>query len=65
MVSEVEPPAADLEAFILSSPFVIREVNRQQMILKELSKTSVIDSSIIADLRSLNEQEPLIDLEAI
>ena len=65
MVSEVEPPAAELEAFILSSPLVIREANRQQMILKELSKISVIDSSIIADLRSLNEQEPLIDLGAI
>ena len=63
--SETEPPAADLERFIQSSPFMTREVRRQLIILEELAKTPIIDSKSIAYLRSLNDEEMLIDFAAL
>jgi uncharacterized protein YjaG (DUF416 family) len=65
MASEVEPAAAELEAFIMASPLVIREANRQAMLLEELAKTPVINSESIAHLKKMNEQEVLINLEVL
>lgn len=65
MVSEVEPATAELEAFIMSSPLVMQEAARQVMLLGELAKIPVINLESIAYLKELNEQKPLIDLDAL
>ena len=63
--SEVEPPAAELEIFIQSSPFMTREIKRQALLGEELAKMAVIDSESISYLRGLNEQETLVDFAAL
>ena len=63
--SELEPPAAGLEDFIQASPFMKREVERQNILAHELAKISVIDTRAISYLKSLNEQQVLIDFTAL
>ena len=62
MASEIEPSASDLDAFIQASPFMIREITRQRLLLKELTKASIIDSTFITYLRTINEAENIINL---
>jgi uncharacterized protein YjaG (DUF416 family) len=62
MASKTEPPANELDAFIQASPFMIREVTRQSLLLNELMKASIIDSVLITYLRTINEGENIIDL---
>ncbi len=63
--NETEPPAAELVAFIQANPFMKREVKRQATFLNELAKTSVIDARAVAHLKSMNEQEILVDFTAL
>lgn len=65
MVSEIEPTVAELEAFIMSSPLVIQEADRQTMLLGELAKIPIISLESITYLKELNEQKPLIDLDSL
>jgi uncharacterized protein YjaG (DUF416 family) len=59
--AEVPTSRAELEAFIQASPFMIRENKRQAVLLEELAKIPVINSENLALLKSLNEQDMLID----
>jgi uncharacterized protein YjaG (DUF416 family) len=66
-VGEAEAPASrvELEAFIQASPFMIQENKRQVMLLEELAKMPIINSENLALLKSLNEQDMLIDFSLL
>lgn len=68
MASEVEPPPMpQLEAFISSNPFMIKERRRQELVLEEITKLadSVIDTELIAYLRIVNGEENIFDLDLL
>lgn len=66
-VGENEAPTSrvELEAFIQASPSMIRENKRQVVLLEELAKMSIINSENLALLKSLNEQDMLVDFSVL
>jgi uncharacterized protein YjaG (DUF416 family) len=64
-LQELNLSPADLNDFIDASPVMKRERHRQEVLTQALLGRATLDSEFLAQLKRVNEQEPLVDFTCL